>query len=38
MVGNRESIGVEIAEVYGAERTAVKFVAELMKTTGIGIR
>ena len=35
--GNRESIGLEIAEVYGAERTAVKFIAELMKATGIGI-
>lgn len=35
--GNRESIGVEIAEVYGAERTAVKFIAELMKATGIRI-
>ena len=35
--GNRESIGVEIAEVYGAERTAVKFIAELMKATSIGI-
>ncbi len=35
--GNRESIGVEIAEVYGAEKTAVKFIAELMKATGIGI-
>ena len=35
--GNRKSIGVEIAEVYGADRTAIKFVAELMKATGIGI-
>jgi len=35
--GNRNSIGVEIAEVYGAEKTAVKFVAELMKETNIPI-
>jgi hypothetical protein len=35
--GNRKSIGIEIAEVYGSERTAVKFIAELMKATGIGI-
>lgn len=35
--GNRKSIGIEIAEVYGADRTAVKFVAELVKSTGIPI-
>jgi len=35
--GNRKSIGIEIAEVYGAEKTAVKFVAELIKATGISI-
>lgn len=35
--GNRKSIGIEIAEVYGADRTAVKFVAELIKATGISI-
>ena len=35
--GNRNSIGVEIAEVYGADRTAIKFIAELIKATGISI-
>ena len=35
--GNRKSIGIEIAEVYGAERTAIKFVAELVKSTGVSI-
>jgi hypothetical protein len=35
--GNRNSIGIEIAEVYGADRTAIKFVAELIKATGISI-
>lgn len=35
--GNRNSIGIEIAEVYGAERTAVKFVAELIKLTDIDV-
>lgn len=36
-IGNRNSIGIEIAEVYGADRTAIKFVAELIKATGISI-
>ena len=35
--GNRNSIGIEIAEVYGADRTAIKFIAELIKATGISI-
>lgn len=35
--GNRNSIGIEIAEVYGAERTAIKFITELIKLTGIPI-
>ena len=35
--GNRKSIGIEIAEVYGADRTAVKFIAELLKTLNISI-
>ena len=35
--GNRKSIGIEIAEVYGADRTAVKFVAELLKELGLSI-
>lgn len=35
--GNRKSIGIEIAEVDGAEETAIKFVAQLVKATGIGI-
>jgi len=35
--GNRKSIGIEIAEVDGAEETAIKFVAQLIKATGIGI-
>ena len=36
--GNRKSIGIEIAEVYGADRTAVKFIAELVKQTGIPVK
>lgn len=35
--GNRKSIGIEIAEVDGAEETAIKFVAQLIKATGISI-
>lgn len=35
--GNRKSIGIEIAEVPGAEETAIKFIAELLKATGLGI-
>lgn len=35
--GNRKSIGIEIAEVYGAEQTAVKFIAKLMKATRIDV-
>jgi hypothetical protein len=35
--GNRKSIGIEIAEVYGADRTAVKFVAGLLKELGLSI-
>jgi hypothetical protein len=35
--GNRKSIGIEIAEVYGANRTAVKFIAELLRTLNISI-
>ncbi len=35
--GNRKSIGIEIAEVAGAEETAIKFVAQLIKATGISI-
>lgn len=35
--GNRKSIGIEIAEVDGAEETAIKFVAQLVKATGIKI-
>lgn len=36
--GNRKSIGIEIAEVYGADKTAIKFVAELIKATGIPVK
>jgi len=35
--GNRKSIAIEIAEVDGAEELAIKFVAELLKATGITI-
>ena len=35
--GNRKSIGIEIAEVPGAEETAIKFVALLLKATGLNI-
>lgn len=35
--GNRKSIGIEISEVSGAEETSIKFVAELLKATGITI-
>lgn len=35
--GNRKSIGIEIAEIPGAELTAIKFVAELLKETGLSI-
>ena len=35
--GNRESIGIEICEVAGAEETAIKFVAELIKVSNINI-
>lgn len=35
--GNMKSIGIEIAEVYGADRTAVKFIAELIKILDIPI-
>lgn len=35
--GNRKSIGIEIAEVYGADKMAIKFIAELMKVLGFGI-
>lgn len=35
--GNRKSIGIEITEVDGAEETAIKFVAQLIKATGIGL-
>ncbi len=35
--GNRKSIGIEIAEVDGAEETAIKFVAQLIKATGISL-
>jgi len=35
--GNRKSIGIEIAEVDGAEETAIKFIAQLIKATGISI-
>ncbi len=35
--GNRKSIGIEIAEVNGAEETAIKFIAQLIKATGISI-
>jgi N-acetylmuramoyl-L-alanine amidase CwlA len=34
-IGNTQSIGIEIAEVDGAEETAIKFIAELMKATNI---
>lgn len=37
-LGNRKSIGIEIAEVDGAEETAIKFVAQLIKLTGIPIQ
>lgn len=33
--GNRKSIGIEIAEVNGAEETSIKFVAQLIRATGI---
>lgn len=36
-IGNTQSIGIEIAEVEGAEETAIKFIAELMKATNIPI-
>lgn len=36
-IGNTQSIGIEIAEVDGAEETAIKFIAELIKVTGINI-
>lgn len=36
-IGNTQSIGIEIAEVDGAEETAIKFIAELMKATNIPI-
>lgn len=35
--GNRESVGIEIAEVDGAEETAIKFIAEFLHATGIRI-
>ncbi len=35
--GNRKSIGIEIAEVEGAEETAIKFVAQLIEATGISL-
>lgn len=35
--GNRKSIGIEIAEVPGAEETAIKFVALLLNATGLKI-
>ena len=35
--GNRKSIGIEIAEVYGSDKMAIKFIAELMKELGLGI-
>jgi N-acetylmuramoyl-L-alanine amidase len=35
--GNRKSIGIEIAEVPGAEETAIKFVALLLNATGLNI-
>ncbi len=35
--GNRKSIGIEIAEVGGAEETAIKFVALLIRATGISV-
>ncbi|HBD63503.1 MAG TPA: hypothetical protein DC038_03605 [Clostridiales bacterium] len=35
--GNRKSIGIEIAEVDRAEETAIKFIAQLIKATGISI-
>ena len=35
--GNRKSIGIEIAEVPGAEGTAIKFVALLLNATGLNI-
>lgn len=35
--GNKKSIGIEIAEVYGADSTAVKFLSELIKATNISI-
>lgn len=35
--GNRKSIGIEIVEVDGAEETAIKFVAQLVKAIGISI-
>ena len=36
-IGNTKSIGIEVAEVYGTDKTIVKFVAELIKATGISI-
>ncbi|MDD2495227.1 MAG: N-acetylmuramoyl-L-alanine amidase [Tissierellia bacterium] len=35
--GNRKSIGIEIAEVDGAEGTAIRFVAQLVNATKIKI-
>lgn len=35
--GNRKSIGIEIAEVDGAEETAIQFLAQLTEATGIGV-
>ncbi len=35
--GNRKSIGIEIAEVDGAEETAIRFVAQLIQATGISL-
>ena len=35
--GNRKSIGIEIAEVPGAEETAIKFVAELLEALNMSI-
>ncbi len=35
--GNRKSIGIEIAEIDGAEENAIKFVAELLKSLKMDI-
>ena len=35
--GNRKSIGIEIAEVPGAEETAIKFVAELLEALNLSV-